>query len=412
MHDLSAQAIVDDERHETPPFDGVICFGGTDWWYHNRGHYDMQMMREFSKRVPVLFVNSIGMRAPKVSEGSMFLTRVRRKLKSIARGCTEARPNFHVFSPLTLPGSATTSSLVSRLLGLQVRRAARRCGIRRPLVWIACPPAASVVDALEPVSVVYQRTDRFESFHGVDAVQIAAFDRQLKARADLVLFCARALYDSERASCRNAAFVDHGVDFDHFVQAGLAADERGEQPADLKDIPRPRVGFIGGIDSHTFDPALFREVAGRLPHLQFVMVGACSLPDGWCPLPNVHFMGQRPYESVAGYMAACDVLIMPWNRNEWIEACNPVKLKEYLAVGRPIVSTPFPEIHAYSDHVAIAGTAEAFSAAIEQALAEPPAPADQRARAEHQDWQSKAGDVWAALQAAPEQPMAAVTAPR
>lgn len=381
----------------SPEFDGVICFGGVDWWYHNRGHYDLQMMREFSARVPVLYVNSIGMRAPKVSEGPMFAKRVMRKLGSIRRGLVTVRPNFSVLSPFVLPGGGGSTAAMRRLLLLQVRAAARRCGIRRPLLWIACPPAAGLIDALDPVAVVYQRTDRFESFEGVNVAQITAFDHLLKQRADLVLFCARNLFEAEGADCRRAAFVDHGVDFDVFSKAGMRFDADGSQPAGLQGMARPRVGFVGGIDSHTFDPELFVDVARRLPQLEFVLVGGCSLPTGWCQLPNVHLLGQRPYEDVAGYMAACDVLIMPWNKSDWIEACNPVKLKEYLAVGRPIVSTPFPELAHYAGHVVQARNSAEFAAGILRSLLAPPSVSFQRERVASQDWRVKAGQAWAAI---------------
>ena len=85
-------------------FDGIICFGGEDWWYHNRGHFDMQMMREASKQLPVLYVNSIGVRQHSSGEGSMFFVRIWRKLKSVLRGLVRVRPLFHVFSPVSSPG--------------------------------------------------------------------------------------------------------------------------------------------------------------------------------------------------------------------------------------------------------------------------------------------------------------------
>ncbi len=382
---------------DAPGFDGIICFGGVDWWYHNRGHYDLQMMRELSARVPILYVNSIGMRTPKISEGAMFAKRVLRKLGSIGHGLVEVRPNFNVLSPLVLPGVGGAGPAMKRLLAHQVRSAARRCGIRRPLLWIACPPAAGLIDAIDPVAVVYQRTDRFESFSGVNVEQIVGFDKMLKQRADLVLFCARNLYEAEGADCRRSAFVDHGVDFDLFSQAGIRFDDHGAQPTDLQGLARPRVGFVGGIDSHTFDPRLFLEVARRLTHVQFVLIGSCSLPRGWCELPNVHLLGQRPYDEVAGYMAACDVLIMPWNQSDWIEACNPVKLKEYLAVGRPIVSTPFPELAHYGEHVLQARTGAQFAAGIVRSLAAPPAAAFQRERVASQGWRVKAREAWMAI---------------
>lgn len=375
------------------PFDGVLCFGGEDWWYHNRGHYDMQMMRELSARVPVLYVNSIGMRVHRPTEGLMYLRRIARKLRSIRRGMVVVRENFGVFSPLAAPGPVGRA-VSRRVLPRQVRGALRRLGVRRPLVWVACPPAARFLDEFDGAGLVYQRTDRFEAFTGVDPDLIRGFDRELKRRADLTLYCSHPLYADERGQSARSLYVDHGVDYDRFAQAG---DDPGSHPEDVRPLPRPRVGFIGGIDSHTFDPPLFVEVAKRLSDVQFVLVGACSLPQGWCQLPNVTMLGQRPYDRVAGYMASCDVLVMPWNGSDWIKACNPVKLKEYLAVGRPVVSTPFLELERYSDLVRTASGAEAFAAAVREALRQPHDPRPGRERVAEQTWAAKAGTVLDAL---------------
>jgi glycosyltransferase involved in cell wall biosynthesis len=366
-------------------FDGVICFGGEDWWYHNRGHYDMQMMRELSARVPVLYVNSLGMRTPSAREGKMFFRRVARKLKSLRRGLVRVRDGFAVFSPIAPPG-VSGGGLGHRWLAAQVRRAAHKLGITRPLVWVACPPAAEVVGMLGGVGLVYQRTDRFESFTGVDAARISRLDRELKAAADLTLFCSTLLYEQESGACAAAAVVDHGVDFDRFERAGLRGDD---DPPDVASLPRPRVGFVGGIDAHTFDPELFQQVARRLPEATFVLVGACSLTPDWCGPPNVVLLGQRAYDQVPGYMAACDVLIMPWNSSPWIQACNPVKLKEYLAVGRPLVSTPFRELERYAGLVRVGRDPESFAREIRAALAEPGDAGARRERVRAQTWSEK-----------------------
>ncbi|HZW11198.1 MAG TPA: glycosyltransferase [Phycisphaerales bacterium] len=388
--------------HTTPPkrFDGVICFGGEDWWYHNRGHYDMQMMRELSRTAPVLYINSIGMRVPRVGEGAMFAKRIARKLRSLRRGLVKVRENFFVASPLAAP-AGLGAGLNRAALALQVRTFARRAGIRRPLVWIACPPAAEVVDRLRPVGVVYQRTDRFEAFHGVNQPRIAGFDRFLKQRADLTLYCSSWLKAQEGAQCRSAEFIDHGCDFAAFAEAGAS----GAEPGDMAPIPRPRAGFVGGIDAHTFDPPLLVETAKALPDVQFVLVGACSLPPDWVDLPNVHLLGRKAYGEVPSYMGAADVLIMPWNQSEWIQACNPVKLKEYLAVGRPVVSTPFPELDRYRGLVEIADSPGAFAAAIRRALAEPGEPAPRRCRVERETWEAKGIAALGALSARGFQPM-------
>ena len=234
-------------------FDGVICFGGEDWWYHNRGHYDLQMMREFSRDLPVLWVNSIGMRMPKPGRGGMFIKRITRKLKSLKRGLVRVRPNFVVYSPLAIPGRSARR-ITRWLLPWQVRRAANAMGIYRPVVWVACPPAIDVVDELHPVGVVYQRTDRFEAFPGVDYPLIRSFDRRSKERADITLYCSTFLYGSEAGQCRQALFADHGVDYDRFAAAGT---NDADEPVDVRMIDRPRIGFVGGIDAHTFDPERF-----------------------------------------------------------------------------------------------------------------------------------------------------------
>lgn len=386
---------------ETRTFDGVICFGGEDWWYHNRGHYDMQMMRELSRVVPVLYVNSIGMRVPRVGEGSMFLRRVFRKLKSLRRGLVRVRENFHVASPLVAP-AGLGAGLNRGALAFQVRALARRAGIRRPLVWIACPPAAEVVDRLRPAAVVYQRTDRFEAFHGVNPERIKGFDTFLKGRADVTLFCSSWLMAQERDGCASAEFIDHGCDYEAFARAGGGADP---EPGDIAPIDRPRVVFVGGIDIHTFDPELFKQAASAVPEAQFVLVGGCSLSEGWVNLPNVHLLGRKPYEEVPAYMAAGDVLIMPWNRNDWIQACNPVKLKEYLAVGRPVVSTPFPELERFAGLVRVAGDSEGFAREIRAALAEPGAAEPGRARVAEETWTAKGRAALRALSARGIQPM-------
>ena len=348
-------------------FDGVICFGGEDWWYHNRGHYDIRMMRQLSKYVPVLYVNSLGMRAPDPREGTMFVRRVLRKLASFRRGFVRVDEQFGVLSPISIPGERG-AIFTKRWLTKRVGEAAKSMNIKRPLVWVACPTADGVVDAIDRVGLVYQRTDRYECYPGVQQSRIKGCDDRLKSRADLTVFCGDLLFAQESAECRNACLIDHGFDLKRFERASRG---HSPEPRDLADLKRPRVGFIGGIDSHTFDVRLFIETAQQLPEIQFVLVGACSLPDGWCELPNVAMLGQKPYEQVADYMSACDVLIMPWRRNQWIEACNPVKLKEYLATGRPIVSTEFDQLRRYGEQIRVAWTPQTFRQAILDALCDP-----------------------------------------
>jgi glycosyltransferase involved in cell wall biosynthesis len=375
------------------PFDGIICIGGEDWWYHNRGHFDFQIMRRLARRVPVLFVNSLAVRVPSLKDKRQFAAKVGRKLRSLSRGLVEAEPNFWVMSPLAFPGGMGRR-LSSLALAPQIMRAARRAGIKRPLLWIHCPAGEGLINALPHHGLVLQRTDRFEAFPEGDAVRLAAQIDRLKSRADLAIYCNSSLMAEEADAVARQLLVSHGVDLEMFEGAGKG---RSSQPEDVAALPQPRVGFIGGIDAHTFGTDLFLDAVRRLPDVTFVMIGACSLPDGWCPFSNVHFLGRKPYDAVASYMAAMDVLVMPWNDSAWIKASNPIKLKEYLAVGRPIVTADFPALAPYRDLVAVANSGHAFADAIRTALAEPFDACAGRARIQGEGWDAKADQIWWAL---------------
>jgi len=361
------------------PFDGIICIGGEDWWYHNRGHFDFQVMRRLARRWPVLFVNSLGVRMPSVRGDQMFASRIMRKLKSLSRGLVEVEPGFSVFSPFVVPGQ-TGQKLSNWALAPQIKVAAVRMGVRNPLLWVHCPAGASLVAQLDPVGTVLQRTDRFEAFPEADQAVIGAQIKLMRDVADLVVYAAPHLEEEERGAVRQSLLVTHGVDLESFSSAGKAHQFEAGTGAGSRFLPQdvaeilertsgPLVGFTGGIDRHTFDPELFLEVARQRSECQFVMVGSCSLPEGWCSLENVHFLGRKCYDEIASYMAAMDVLIMPWNDSEWIKACNPIKLKEYLAVGRPIVTTGFRALDGWRDVVRVAADADEFADGITEALA-------------------------------------------
>lgn len=381
------------DRQVCEAFDGIVCIGGEDWWYHNRGHFDFQIMRRLARRWPVLFVNSIGVRMPSFGEPGLFAQRISRKLKSLSRGVVEVEPGFWVCSPFSVPGQAG-QKLSSWALGPQIRLAAKRAGIHKPLLWVHCPAGAPLIDELDHSGLVLQRTDRFEAFPEGDADLIGRQIGKVKDKADLVVYAAPHLMDEEAGSVSRQLLVTHGVEYDRFAQAG---SEVKSDPEDMRGIDGPRVGFIGGIDAHTFDPQLFLDVASRLPSHQFVLVGGCSLADDWCSLENVHQLGRKPYDQVADYMSAMDVLIMPWNDSPWIAACNPIKLKEYLAVGRPVVTTDFKALDPWRDLVTVAAGADGFAEAIAAATIAPFDAGKVRERVKPESWDAKADLVAQAL---------------
>lgn len=373
----------------------VVCFGGEDWWYHNRGHIDMQLMRRYGRLGTTVYINSVIMQKPSLKKGigggANFSQKLIRKAASIARGLRKSDAGFWVYSPFIMPVHHVNGlkRLNEKLLMVQVKAVIRKLGMDRPLVWVACPPACNVAVKLQGSGLVYQRTDRFEEYPNVDAQTIARYDCTLKAAADLTIFVNEKLRDEEADQCRKSIYLDHGVDFDLFAEA----HEDPTVPDGLRDIPRPIVGFFGGIDGHTSDTVLIRRIVDMLDDMSFVFVGKASVDcESLAAKRNVHMLGQRDYKLVPHYGKCFDVCIMPWRRNKWIETCNPVKLKEYLALGKPVVSTPFPELERYLDVVYRADKAEDFVDCIRRAVVEdgPESAEARRNRVKDSSWDSKA----------------------
>lgn len=347
----------------------VVCFGGEDWWYKNRGHIDMQLMRRFARRGTILYVNSIVMQKPKLAQGRKFVEKLVRKTKSIFTGLKNSNAGFWVYSPFTLPVHhlAWARPLNEMLLRCQIRRVVHKLRLNDPIMWVACPAACDTAIKIKRSFLVYQRTDRFEEYPNVDQDIIRKYDQKLKACADLTLFVSSSLFERERWQCKNALFLDHGVDYDMFAMA----EQDPYKPKDIADIPKPIVGFFGAIDDHTSDIPFVEKVVDLLAHVSFVFVGnASSDITGLNKRKNVWMLGQKPYEQIPHYGKCFDVAIMPWQQNRWIQVCNPIKLKEYLALGKPIVSTPFTELLKYLDAVYQARTPEEFAVCIKKALRE------------------------------------------
>jgi glycosyltransferase involved in cell wall biosynthesis len=372
-----------------------LCFGGEDWWYHNRGHIDMQLMRCFAQRGSTLYINSIVMQKPNLRKniggGKSFSHKLIRKTKSIIRGLCKSDAGFWVYSPFSIPihHIKWLISLNRMILQMQLRLVLRKLTMCKPIVWVACPAACVVALEMQRSKLVYQRTDRYEEYPNVDAEVIKQFDLALKANADLTVFVSEKLYEQEYSQCKEAIFLDHGVDFSAFA----TAQNDKEIPSDIKNIKKPIVGFFGGIDDHTFDIELVKRVIDLLPEMNFVFIGNSSIDcKELLAKKNVRMLGQKPYDQIPHYGKYFDVAIMPWRQNRWIEVCNPVKLKEYLALGKPIVSTPFIELQKYDHLVYQASAPEEFAKCIEKALAEdsPERVAARRKQVETSTWERKA----------------------
>ncbi|MBW4716980.1 glycosyltransferase [Saccharothrix obliqua] len=373
---------------------GWICFSAQDWWYHNRAHSDFQLMRSVAERRKVLVVNSIGMRMPTPGNSTHVARRVLRKLRSVAKFVRRPLPNFYVMSPLPLPfyGSPLLRKVNAVLVRTQVRLVARALRIKAPVIMVTIPTAWDVVAPMRKRSLVFNRSDRHSDFPEADRTAIEALEHELLTHADHVVYVSHALMDEERHRTGDRAhFLDHGVDVDHFT-----ARAEDQWPDDIRAVDGPRIGFFGALDDFVVDFDLLERLAVELPAASLVLIGDATHPMGrFDRLPNVHWLGFRPYDAIPAYGSAFDVAIMPWQDNNWIKHSNPIKLKEYLALGLPVVSTDFAELAAYRDRVRAASGAAEFVEAVRVTLAEGglrPASA-LRASVARYSWRSRAAEL-------------------
>jgi glycosyltransferase involved in cell wall biosynthesis len=372
-----------------------ICFGGEDWWYHNRAHTDMQLMRRFSRTSTAVYVNSIMMRRHKVIGGNRFTEKLARKIRSILRGLKKSDAGFWVYSPFTLPVHhiSWARPLNEAILRYQILRLTRKLQLTAPVVWVACPAACDTAIKIEKAKLVYQRTDRYEDDPNVDRDVILDYDRKLKANADITIYVNKLLYDEEAAQCKNAFFMDHGVDYEMFSKAELDS----KKPDDITGIREPIAGYFGALDGHKLDTGFLGAVAERLPNVSFVFIGKPSLDcSQLSTMKNVWMLGQKDYEQIPHYGKCFNVAILPWRINKWTEAANPIKFKEYLALGKPVVSTPsFSELQQYNGIAYEAASPEEFAECIKKAYAEdnPELVKKRRQRVAQNSWDSKAEQV-------------------
>lgn len=371
---------------------GVVYFGN-DWFAENRTSSHHVAVR-LARRMPVLYVDSPGMRAPGASGRD--LRKAVRKLLAAFRPPTRVQDGlWHCTVPQLpfrrIPG---IDALNRWFGGWAVRRALRHAGIRRRVSWFVVPHPGFLAGTLGESLVVYYCIDDYAAHPGVDPAVIGARDEALTRRADLVCVAPPALLDAKRALNPSVRFAPHGVDVDLFAQA-QSPDTVIAEPA--RDLPRPIVGYIGSLHDW-IDLELIAALADARPHYTFLLVGhAHADVSALRARPNVVLAGPQPYPTLPRWSKAFDAAIIPYRLNRQVANANPLKLREYLAAGKPVVSARNPEIEAFAQWVRIVDTPAQWLEAIDAAVADnaPEAIAARMAAVADQTWDRRVEAVLA-----------------
>jgi len=341
----------------------IVAFA-KDW--HEDPTSNHHVLRELARTRRVLWLSSIGTRTPEL-RSSRDLAKLRRKLAELAAGPVNVEHDLWVATPPVLPFPHSRAARIAnhRLLAATLRRWRRRLGIERFQLWTFLPNTGAYIGRLGEELSVYYCVDEWSLFSYLDREATLAAEREQLARVDAVFTINHALGDKKREHNPQTYVSPHGVDHALFARA---LDDATTIPEDLAALPGPRIGFYGTLRDWV-DYDLIEYVARARPRWSIVLIGQ-QLADlsSLRRLRNVHLLGQRPHAELPAYCKGFDVGIIPYRLEPRMRFVNPLKMREYLSAGLPVVSTPVPEVTRYANLCRVAATRGEFLAALDGEL--------------------------------------------
>jgi glycosyltransferase involved in cell wall biosynthesis len=343
----------------------IVCLSTQDWsglWTRKQ-----RFMQMFARNNRVLYIES-----PVHLLGLDVLPSDPTRAMRFLQGPREVETNLHVATlPLLLP-AFQMSRIINRvnhtIVGRYLKKWTRALGFEKPLLWIYTPFSAPVVDQIAHRGIVYECVDEFRAARGfVRANVIGSMEDELLGRANVTIVTQENLIAHRAAICPNTFCIPNGADTDLFRRV---IQNDTPPPPEIDKLPRPRLGFVGHVH-YWLDLKLIRFLALKRPAWSFVFVGPVApLADMAAVkgIPNVHFLGRQPRERVPAFVKAMDCCLNPYVTGTLAEHCSPLKLYEYIAAGKPIVSTDMPEARKFPDCVRVAGSYEEFLEQCDSAI--------------------------------------------
>lgn len=346
--------------------DHAVVYFGNDWSAENRtsSHH---IARRVAKWHPLLYVEVPGLRAPKASGRDM-----RKLWRKLRQAFQAPRPVGEQMWCITMPQIPFRRWAAVRKLNFMlgrylVKQAVRKLRLPRTISWFVVPHAGPLAGGLAEDLIVYYCIDDYAALPDVDRNEVARMDEDLTRRADLVFVASATLLGAKQKLNPAVVHSPHGVDVGLFQQA---SDRNLPVAEGARELRHPVIGFFGLIEAW-IDLELIAFLACNRPSWTFLLIGRVAVDIGeLANMSNVLFVGPQPYEDLARWAKAFDVAIIPYLLTEQVLHANPLKLREYLATGKPVVSVSTPEIRQFAEYVRIAEDRNQFLRAVELALAE------------------------------------------
>lgn len=348
----------------------IVLISTADWdhpFWTNKQHVTTRLAERGHR---VLYVESLGLR--QLTTSYRDISRIYQRTKRSLLWGRNLRPNVWVWSPLVLPFHrfAIVRWLNGIVLSACIRYFCRKLDFKYPILWSYNPTVLALIEKIKFSRNIYHCVDELKEAPGMPVALLEAEEQNFCEQVDIIFTTSLNLYNKRKQWNHNTYYLSNPCEFDHFNKATQETDV----PAELQTIPQPRLGFIGALSHYKVSIALLKELVERHPEWHLVLLGQVGEGepgasfDKLFALPNVHFLGPKPYQELPHYLKGFQVALLPCPLNGYTQSMFPLKFFEYLAAGVPVVTTALQALQDYQHISYWCASEEAFIEAISQAL--------------------------------------------
>lgn len=344
----------------------IVCISTSNWDFPYGSR--QQIMTRLANNNRILYVEAQISLLHILKDPFNGLKRIEKSLK----GTSRKKNSLYIYTPLPLIPFGNfffyINTINQFILLFFLKKQMKKIGFKRPILWIYPPNSFSLIGKMGEVLSIYYCIDDFPT--EIDQKRrkrtLSFFENEILRKADLVFTCTKSLYEKRKRVREDIFFLRNGVDFDFFNKK-----DHLEVPSDISNICYPRIGFLGTMDSR-IDVSLISSIASERPGWQIILIGKDMLHkedrNALNFHSNIHMLGFRKYELLPKYIHMMDVCIIPYKTEGFSGCVFPIKVLEYLASGKPVVSTFLPELYDFQDVVKLSNNQEEFIENIDMYL--------------------------------------------
>lgn len=337
-----------------------VAAGDWSYLYQRYQHLSSRLAKEFT----VVYIESLGLRDPSLK--STDIIRIFKRLFRFFGGLRKVKDNLYVFSPVLIPWqkNAVVQKINCFFVTLQLRQIINRLDLGTITYWTSIPTklCLALKSTIGPKVSIYDCPDDYSTISGAPE-DILDTERKIIESFDITFVTAQKLYDQKETLGRQVHHIGNGADIEHYN----TVLENFAVPNDVKGIPKPIVCFAGAIYDWV-DTELLDYATGKVLDCSWLFIGPVRAPVPFKNRKNVFFLERKPYDELPHYLNHADVCIMPYKQNKHMQSADPIIMYEYLTMGKPVVSTDFPETEKFKGLMYIAQDRDGFVECVNKAV--------------------------------------------